>query len=78
MSKKVDDNAEYVFYVHDYTNRNNKDSNELSESKATVKLFGKEDKLLNIFNVPLNREGNKWEVFRIRNGNIITIDSVAN
>jgi 5-hydroxyisourate hydrolase-like protein (transthyretin family) len=67
----IDQNANYEYYVHDYTNRGNENSNALSKSKATVKVYSRTQGLLYVFTVPLNLQGTKWSVFKIINGKII-------
>ena len=71
----IEQNANYEFYVHDYTNRNNKNSNGLSKSKAIVKVYGNRQ-LLKVINVPTNKKGNTWRVFRIENGLIIVDNEI--
>lgn len=66
----VDHNKEYKFYVHDYTNRNQDYSKELSKSKATVKVYGNNE-LLEVYQVPENIKGDEWGVFKIRNNEVI-------
>lgn len=65
-------NGQYKFYVCDYTNcsRNNEESRQMSESSATVRVYGKQG-LLQTFYVPVNQNGVIWEVFEIRNGTVI-------
>lgn len=65
--KEVSTNSTYEYFVHDYSNQANKNSKSLSESKATVKVYG-DGKLLNIFQVPRKKEGTVWKVFEIING----------
>ncbi|ACF14635.1 hypothetical protein Ctha_2184 [Chloroherpeton thalassium ATCC 35110] len=71
-AKTIDEYGDYVFAVHDYTNRNESRSNALSQSKACVKVFSR-DRLMGIFYVPQNEQGNYWEVFKIVNGQIIPL-----
>ena len=42
----------------------------MSNSNATVRVYGKKG-LLQTFFVPTNRPGVIWEVFEIRDGNVI-------
>ncbi len=74
---RVDAQAGYLFYVHDYSNGANHNSLALSKSKACVKVYG-DGQLLNIFRVPLKTKGLVWEVFRIENGRIVPINQVTN
>lgn len=75
--------GQYKYYVADYTNcsRNIETSTDMSNSMATVRVYGS-DGLINTFYVPVNKAGVIWEVFEIRDGNIIPIqryyDSIGN
>ena len=64
--------GQYKFYVADFTNccQNQEESYEMSNSNATVRVYGKKG-LLQTFFVPTNRPGVIWEVFEIRDGNVI-------
>lgn len=64
--------GQYKFYVADFTNcaRGNAKSREMSNSGATVRVYGKKG-LLHTFFVPTGRKGVIWEVFEIRDGNVI-------
>lgn len=64
--------GQYKFYVADFTNcsRNNEESYEMSNSQATIRVYNKKG-LIQTFFVPVNRKGVIWEVFEIRNGNVI-------
>ncbi|MDY0076264.1 MAG: hypothetical protein RBR87_03225 [Bacteroidales bacterium] len=75
--KKIDDQVSYRFYVHDYTNRDKSGSTRLSNSKASVKVYG-DNKLLQTFKIPLDTEGVNWQVFTITNGQINPVNSVGN
>ena len=65
--KEVSPQASYEYFVHDYTHQNEPNSNSLSNSKATVKVYGN-GTLLNIFQVPRKKEGTVWKVFEIVDG----------
>lgn len=55
--------GKYQFYVHDYSNRANDDSLELSKSGATVQVYiGASNKPAYTFNVP-KQKGTLWKVF---------------
>ena len=71
----LDDNAEYEFYVNDYSNNDKKKSKALSKSKARVKVYG-DGKLLYTIQVSPKIAGNSWLVFRIENGRIVPVDEV--
>ncbi|MBF0430861.1 MAG: carboxypeptidase regulatory-like domain-containing protein [Fibrobacteria bacterium] len=71
----LDENADYEYYIHDYTNRKKKETSKLSKSKAWVKIFGQEG-LLHIYKVPEDMMGKKWNVFSITNGKISIINTM--
>lgn len=73
----VDDLGEYTYTVHDYTNQNNARNSMLTKSRASVKVFG-EGKLLYVFTVPEIGTGTHWEVFKILEGDFISINTVKN
>ncbi len=52
--------GEYRFYVHDYTNRYDWDSEQMGKSSATVEVY-KGNRLKATYNVP-NQPGNLWYV----------------
>jgi len=64
----IDDNANYEFYVHNYTDRYAQGSTKLSKSKGTVKVFANNEFLGTI--EITNGTGTKWSVFKIVNGEI--------
>ena len=65
-------NGLYKYYVVDYTNcsRSNPGSYDMSNSGATVNVYASNG-LAATFYVPANQPGVIWEVFEIRNGQII-------
>lgn len=71
----VDDDAEYQYYVKDFTNRDRDNSKELSKSKARIKIYG-EGKLLHEFKIKEKLKGNSWMVFRIMKGEVILWDEM--
>lgn len=73
----IDDLAEYEYFVHDYTNRGNSSSTQLSQSKATVKVYG-EGRLLYIFQIPASQGGNTWSVFKLVQGQFIETNQLSN
>ena len=73
----VDENGVYRYFVHDYTNRRDKKSRSLSNSKASVKVYGGDNKLLNVFKIPENLSGVYWHVFTIENGEVIQVMKVG-
>lgn len=68
--RDIDDLGTYDFFVHDFTNRKDGSSRELSKSKATVKVYA-EGRLMYVFQIPEGEPGNKWAVFRIQEGQFI-------
>ena len=68
---KVDQNAHYYFYVHDYTNDGEEGSTYLAESRATIKIFDRVHGLVKVIPVSLDLIGDTWNVFEINNGTII-------
>ncbi|MCL2196382.1 MAG: hypothetical protein FWB77_02075 [Treponema sp.] len=61
--------AVYQLFIHDYTNRNNSSSNELSNSGATVRVYNRNG-LIEMFSVPESLDEVQWNVFKIVNGQI--------
>lgn len=72
------ENGTYTYGVHNYTDRSLDEDNKfnLSKSQATVKVY-KGDQLLSTYNVPIDREGNVWRVFEIRDGEIVPINQMG-
>jgi hypothetical protein len=68
--RDIDDLGTYDFFVHDFTNRQDASSRELSNSKAMVKVYA-EGRLMYVFQIPQGEPGNKWAVFRIAEGQFI-------
>ncbi|WP_418223306.1 carboxypeptidase regulatory-like domain-containing protein [Clostridium isatidis] len=58
----MNNSGKYSFYVHDYTNRYDSLSTELSNSGAKVEVY-KENALLATYNIPTNISGVYWHVF---------------
>ncbi len=54
----------YVYAVHDYTNSNNPQGRDLSNSQAKVFVYVGQS-LVRTYYVPKNKVGNLWTVFRI-------------
>ncbi|MCP4989265.1 MAG: hypothetical protein GY928_25370, partial [Colwellia sp.] len=73
-------NEIYYYSVHDYTNRKNGSSNELSSiSDARVYVYAsQEEGPMMKFHVPEGKTGNKWDVFYIdKNGEIVTVNRIS-
>ena len=66
---RVDADATYKYFVHDFTNQNNVNSDNLSKSRAMVRVYG-DNKLLYNLNIGLEGAGNYWNVFDVVNGEI--------
>lgn len=66
---EISASSTYEYYIHDFSNAKNSASPAISDSKATVKVYG-EGKLLKVFTVPLKKEGTVWNVFTIERGHI--------
>ncbi|MBS4029347.1 MAG: hypothetical protein KGZ58_12020 [Ignavibacteriales bacterium] len=75
--KEISNNTSYEYFIHDYSNQSHYSSTKLSQSKATVKVFG-EGKLLNVFQIPLNQKGTVWHVFKIEQGAIVEVKKISN
>jgi len=73
---KTDNAAIYTCYVHDYTHNAKNNSNDLSRSKAVVRVYNNNE-LTNTFYIPQGDKGNKWSVFQIRQGQVEGIMSVS-
>ena len=66
--------GQYKYYVVDYTNSSggHNTSTQMSNSGATVRVYT-ENGLVATYHVPTAQEGVIWEVFEVRNGQIIPI-----
>ncbi len=73
----VDDNASYNCYVHDFTNRNNPDSQKLSKSKARISVYNN-NRLEFYLDVPANSRGARWDGFMIEKGVFKKLNRIAN
>lgn len=67
----------YVYSVHDFSNRDEPDSNRLAHSQAKVMVYTGES-LIRSYEVPTNKIGNLWAVFRISpTGEIQDINQIS-
>jgi len=73
---KMDNNAVYTCYVHDFTHSGKNNSRDLSRSKAVVRVYNNNE-LTDTFYIPRDDAGNKWTVFQIRQGQVEGIMSVS-
>jgi hypothetical protein len=74
--QRLDPDANYRFYVHDYTHRSAGSSKDLSTSRARVMVFSGQG-LLHSFPVPANERGNHWAVFEIKGGQVQPIQQLS-
>lgn len=72
----VTNRSTYVYYVLDFTNRENRRNTALSNSGAKVEVYSGNQRV-KVYTVPSGM-GIYWEVFRIENGTLITVDQVTN
>lgn len=72
----VSTQSAYEYSVVDYTNLNNRNSTGLSDSKATVKVYG-DGRLLKVIQVPRKKEGNVWKVFKIEQGQVREVNHIT-
>jgi hypothetical protein len=75
--KKLDPSAHYRYFIHDYSNKNKKRSKDLSESRAHVSIYDARG-LVRSFSVPYDDTGIVWDVFEIRQGEIVPINKLRN
>jgi hypothetical protein len=68
--------GDYIYAIHDYTNRNSGNTNALSKSSARIRVYQGEE-LLETFHVPKNTNGTLWKVFEIKNGIIKPVNYVT-
>jgi len=69
---QLDANAEYTFFVYNYSAKVNPSAPPISSSKATVWVYGN-NKLLNVFYIPTSISGDTWPVFKIEQGQVVPI-----
>jgi hypothetical protein len=75
--KNVDDLGLYEYLVHDYSDRTDPNATGLSNSKATVRVYG-EGRLLYEFQAPAGQRGNIWSVFQIQQGQFVETNQISN
>ena len=69
----VDPSAKYAYYVRNYSGET-----PLYSSGARVKVY-QGNTLLETYNVPVEHiDGRVWNVFKIENGRIITVNQIVN
>ncbi len=74
--KEIDTDSHYIFWVQDFTNRENNNSKTLSKSGATIKVYGNGE-LMEVVTVPPGKKGNKWNVFEIIKGKITLTNYIS-
>ena len=73
---KVDTNAVYTCYVHNYTERGKTASVQMAKEGAVVRVYSM-NKLLYTFRIPADGKGVVWNVFKIERGGIIQVNTVT-
>jgi len=71
----VTNNSTYVYYVHDFTNRQNSRATGLQNSSAKVEVYSGNEQIA-VYTVP-SGTGRYWEVFRIENTSVRTINRIV-
>ncbi|MCK9616353.1 MAG: hypothetical protein M0R21_00795 [Lentimicrobiaceae bacterium] len=75
--KSIDNSATYTCYVKDFTHSNRPGSERLSKSKVVCRIYGN-NQLLNTLTISPEQEGTTWNIFEIRNGKIVVINTLGN
>jgi len=70
---QVDKRAAYHFFVHNYSNRNEKSDPRMSQSKASVRVYIN-NRFYASYHIEPGKTGTKWYVFDIVNGGIKPIN----
>lgn len=73
----IDPGGSYDFFVHNFTDRNATNSLNLSESKATIKVFSSQG-LIKIYHITPEIIGRYWKVFRIEHGEVSDVGEITN
>jgi len=73
---RIDRNAVYECYVHDYSNGNNTNSNQMPRSGAVIRVYS-QNALLKTFYIPANGRGTKWNVFKIERGGLVDVNTIS-
>ncbi|MDR1903771.1 MAG: hypothetical protein LBQ88_16000 [Treponema sp.] len=71
---QTDNNAVYQIYIHDYSNRNQKNSPRLSRSQAVVRIYNN-NTLAERYTITPGKTGTTWRVCGIVNGKIEAADT---
>lgn len=75
--KDLDEKAVYTCYVKNYTDKDRPNNRKLSESGASVLVYGN-NALLNTFEIQKDKKGTSWMVFEIVNGKVKPILNIGN
>jgi len=73
---KIDPNATYKCWVHDWTNQNNTKSTAMTKQGVVVRVYS-QNRLLQTFRIPATGAGTKWNVFRIERGALVVDNTVS-
>lgn len=74
----ADKQAVYSYFIHNYSDGGNEESDRMSNSKAQVKVFINNE-FYKTYNIPTNTKGLIWHVFDVVNGDhIIDKNTVSN
>jgi hypothetical protein len=71
---QTDNNAVYHIYIHDYSNRNQKNSLRLSRSQAVVRIYNN-NTLAESYTITPGKTGTTWRICGIINGKIEVLDT---
>ena len=72
---RIDNNAVYTCWVHDYTNQSSSESTQMAQNGATVRVYSN-NRLLNTFHIPTGK-GTRWNVFKIERGRLTTTNTLT-
>ena len=71
----LDEAATYTYWVHNYSQKDNPRSTDLSSSKAHVKVYT-EQGLLKELTIQPEQTGTAWKVFTFHNGSIVSANTI--
>ena len=73
--KKVDPNAEYTIYAHNYSQRSQKNLPTFHRSNARVSVYTNNQQQM-VYAIP-NGNGTYWQVLKIKNGEIFELNKIS-
>ena len=73
---KTDNTGSYSCFVHDYSDKSNPETSNLSRSKAVLRIYNNNE-LKDTFYIPRDKKGNVWSVFEIKHGEVIDVNKVS-